>query len=148
MSIFRKIDKVLGAFGNIGALERTHVDTYTENLITNIKGQKIAESVDGQLWADFQELAGFDFLEATILSRANIKTFKGGKLIFSGETTPLTLDSDVTEIESDYSNVSNRWMTKVSFVVTKKEINYIRQKMSTEVRFEYKKKSILFKILK
>ncbi len=26
MSIFRKIDKVLGAFGNIKALERTHVD--------------------------------------------------------------------------------------------------------------------------
>lgn len=60
MSIFRKIDKVLGAFGNIKAMERTHVDTYTENLIENIKGHKIAESVDGQLWADFQELAGFD----------------------------------------------------------------------------------------
>ena len=147
MSIFRKIDKVLGAFGNIRALERTHVDTYTENLIENIKGEKIAESVNGQLWADFQELAGFDFLEATILSRVNIKTFKGGKLIFDGET-PLILDSDITEIESDYSNVSNRWMTKVSFVVTKKNINQIQLKGSTEVRFEYKKKFIIFKVIK
>lgn len=147
MSIFRKIDKVLGAFGNIRALERTHVDTFTENLITNIKGQKIAESVDGQLWADFQELAGFDFLEATILSRTNIRTLKGGKLIFNGPT-PFTLDSDITEIESDYSNVSNRWMTKVSFVVTKNDINQIQLKESTEVRFEYKKNDILFKITK
>lgn len=148
MSIFRKIDKVLGAFGNIRALERTHVDTFTENLIVNIKGQKIAESVDGQFWADFQELAGFEFLEVTILSRVNIKTFKGGKLIFNDETATLTLDSDSTEIESDYSNVSNRWMTKVSFVVTKDDIKYIQQKKSTEVRFEYKKKSILFKTIK
>lgn len=147
MSIFRKIDKVLGAFGNIRALERTHVDTYTENLIENIKGKKIAESVNGQLWADFQELAGFYFLEATILSRVNIKTFKGGKLIFDGET-PLILDSDITEIESDYSNVSNRWMTKVSFVVTKKNINQIQLKGSTEVRFKYKKKFIIFKVIK
>ena len=147
MSIFRKIDKVLGAFGNIRALERTHVDTYTENLIENIKGEKIAESVNGQLWADFQELAGFDFLEATILSRVNIKTFKGGKLIFDGET-PLILDSDITEIESDYSNISKRWMTKVSFVVTKKNINQIQLKGSTEVRFEYKKKFIIFKVIK
>jgi hypothetical protein len=147
MSIFRKIDKVLGAFGNIRALERTHVDTYTENLIENIKGEKIAESVNGQLWVDFQELAGFDFLEATILSRVNIKTFKGGKLIFDGET-PLILDSDITEIESDYSNISKRWMTKVSFVVTKKNINQIQLKGSTEVRFEYKKKFIIFKVIK
>ena len=147
MSIFRKIDKILGAFGNIRALERTHVDTYTENLIENIKGEKIAESVNGQLWADFQELAGFDFLEATILSRVNIKTFKGGKIIFDGET-PLILYSDITEIESDYSNVSNRWMTKVSFVVTKKNINQIQLKGSTEVRFEYKKKFIIFKVIK
>ncbi len=147
MSIFRKIDKVLGAFGNIRALERTHVDTYTENLIENIKGAKIAESVDGQLWADFQQLVGFNFLEATILSRVNIKTFKGGKLIFDGET-PLILASDITEIESDYSNVSNRWMTKVSFVVTKKDINQILLKGSTEVRFVYKKKFIIFKVIK
>lgn len=148
MGIFRKINKVLGAFGNIRALERTHVDTYIENLIENIEGRKIAESVDGQLWGDFQELAGFDFLEVVILSRVNIKTFKGGKLVFSGEKEGLILDSDSTEIESDYSNVSNRWMTKISFVVTKEEIKYIEQKEAFDVKFEYKKKAILFKIIK
>ena len=148
MGIFKKIDKVLGAFGNIRALERTHVDTYTENLIENIAGQKIAESVDGQLWVDFQELAGFEFLETTILSTTNIKTYDGGKLILTAENNSLTLDSDITEIESDYSNVSNRWMTKVSYVVSKDDIKYIEEKKADEIRFEYKKKSILFKVIK
>ena len=142
MSIFRKIDKVLGAFGNIKALERTHVDTFTENLITNISGVKIAESKDGQLYVEFQELAGFDFLESIILSRENIKTFKGAKLSFIGDNDELILDSDITEIESDYSNVSNRWMTKVSYVVTKDDIKFITEKKANLIVFEYKKKSI------
>ena len=142
MSIFRKIDKVLGAFGNIKALERTHVDTFTENLINNISGEKIAESKDGQLYAEFQELVGFSFLESTILSRENIKTFKGAKLSFIGDDDELILDSDITEIESDYSNVSNRWMTKVSYVVTKDDIKFITEKKSNTIVFEYKRKAI------
>ena len=148
MSIFRKIDKVLGAFGNIRALERTHVDTFTENLITNIKGDKIAESVDGQLWVEFQELAGFNFLESTILSRENIKTYKGATLTFYSEEEDLVLNSDITEIESDYSNVSNRWMTKVSYVVSKEEIQFIKAKKANKVLFEYKRKSISFQGIK
>jgi len=148
MSIFRKIDKVLGAFGNIRALERTHVDTFTENLITNIKGDKIAESVDGQLWVEFQELAGFNFLESTILSRENIKTYKGATLTFYGEEEDLVLNSDITEIESDYSNVSSRWMTKVSYVVSKEEIQFVKARKANKVMFEYKRRSISFYALK
>ena len=148
MSIFRKIDKVLGAFGNIRALERTHVDTFTENLITNIKGDKIAESVDGQLWVEFQELAGFNFLESTILSRENIKTYKGATLTFYSEEEDLVLNSDITEIESDYSNVSSRWMTKISYVVSKDEIQFIKAKKANKVMFEYKRRSISFQGVK
>ena len=148
MSIFRKIDKVLGAFGNIRALERTHVDTFTENLITNIKGDKIAESVDGQLWVEFQELAGFNFLEFTILSRENIKTYKGATLTFYSEEEDLVLNSDITEIESDYSNVSSRWMTKISYVVSKDEIQFIKAKKANKVMFEYKRRSISFQGIK
>ena len=148
MSIFRKIDKVLGAFGNIRALERTHVDTFTENLITNIKGDKIAESVDGQLWVEFQELAGFNFLESTILSRENIKTYKGATLTFYSEEEDLVLNSDITEIESDYSNVSSRWMTKISYVVSKDEMQFIKAKKANKVMFEYKRRSISFQGIK
>ena len=58
-------------------MERTHVDTYTENKIENIEGEKIAESEYGELWISFQELGGYNFLNTTILSGTNIKTLKG-----------------------------------------------------------------------
>ena len=143
MSLFRKIDKVLAAFGNIRAMERTHVDTYTENLIQNIPGTKVAESSQGQLFFHFKHLAGYDFLEVVILSRMNIKTLKGGTLVF-GSNKELTISSDTQEIESDFSNVSNRWMTKVSFIVDKKEKTNIKNKAFDQIHFTYKKKTLSF----
>ncbi len=148
MSIFRKIDKVLANFGNIRALQRTHVDTYTENLIQNIAGEKVAESFNGQLWVDFQELAGHKFLEATILSRENIKTYNGAQLILIEKNNLINLKSDITEIESDYSNISNQWMTKVNFIVSTNNINYVKSKKAEKIKFEYKKKVIEFNVIK
>lgn len=55
MNILRKKDEILAALGNIRAMERLHVDTYTEEKIKNISGVKIAESKQGQFWISFQE---------------------------------------------------------------------------------------------
>lgn len=148
MRFLKKIDRVLAAFGNIKALERTHVDTFTENLIKNIEGKKIAESHDGQLWVEFKELAGYNFMESIILSRINIKTWDGSTLSFIEKDTNLILSSDNTHIESDYSNVSNTYITKISFIVTKDEINYIKNRQASLLVFKCKRKSISFKIIK
>ncbi len=147
MGIFKKVDKILAAFGNIKALERTHVDTYTENRIRTIKGDKIAQSKEGELWIHFQSLAGHDFLNATLLSNVNLSTHKGGKLVFSTSEDLLELPSDNTTIESDHSNVSNCFITELSFVVSKKEINFIKQKRANSVYFQFKKKQLLFTII-
>lgn len=148
MNLFKKIDKIRAAFGNIRALERTHVDHFTENLIKNIPGNKIAESKDGQLLGKIQNLAGFYFLETTILSRVNIKTFKGGRLHLKGENISIKIASDSKEITSDYSNISNCWITRVSYIVSKEEIKYLNDNLANEIEFTYKRKSILFKTIK
>ena len=53
MNIFRKKDEILAALGNVRAMQRLHVDTYTEERIKNISGTKIAESKQGQFWVNF-----------------------------------------------------------------------------------------------
>ncbi len=147
MGIFRKVDKILAAFGNIKALERTHVDTYTENRIRTIKGTKIAQSKEGELWVRFESLAGYEFLNTTLLSHVNLSTHKGGKLLFTTEKELLELSSDTTTIESDYSNVSNCYITELSFVVSKEEINFIERKKANTVQFHYKKKQLSLTII-
>ena len=143
MDILRSIDKVLAAFGNIRAMERTHVDTFTENLIANIKGEKITESEYGQLFVSFQNLADYEFLDVTILSGTNIKTFKGSSLTFvHGGGKESILMSDTKEIESDYSNVSNRWLTKISFVISAEDKKMITDKNFEKVFLKFKKKTL------
>ncbi|RMA58076.1 hypothetical protein [Ulvibacter antarcticus] len=145
MALFKKVDKVLAALGNIRAMERLHVDTVTEEKIENIGGDKIAESQDGIIYGGIDELNGYLFLETVILSRMNIKTFKGATLKFIG-SSDFELKSDTQEIESEFSNVSNRFITRISFDITKNEIHLIKDKKYDKVIFGFKKKS--FELLK
>ncbi len=143
MSIFKTVDKVLAAFGNIRAMERLHVDTFTENLISNVAGAKIAESSYGQLYANFQELADYEFLNVSVLSATNIKTFKGCTLTFiSDRGDEIVIPSDTQEIASDHSNVSNRWLTKISFIIDAKEKKMITDKKFSKVFLKFKKKTL------
>ena len=141
MTLFQKVDQVLAALGNIRAMEPLHVDTFTEDKINNIPGDKIAESKEGIIYIKIDVLYGYAFLETTILSRLNIKTFKGAALHFTGESD-FSLSSDTKEIGSDYSNVSNQYITKVSFDISEKEIKYIKEKYFDKVVFKFKKKSL------
>ncbi|MCB0424578.1 MAG: hypothetical protein KDD13_08065 [Mangrovimonas sp.] len=148
MNLFKKIDHILAGLGNVKAMQRTHVDTYTENLIENISGEKIAESNYGQLFVEFQELNGYMFMNIVILSHTNIKTFKGGTLVFTSENNTLTLKSDTEEIETDFSNVSNRCMTPISFIVEPSEMETIKARAFDKVSFQFKKKELPFLVVK
>ena len=142
MSIFKKIDKVLAGLGNIRAMERNHVDTFTEEKIQNIKGKKIAESNFGQLYITFQNLTGYEFLNAIVLSGSNIKTFKGCDLVLEQQGQQTIIPSDTKDIESDYSNVSNRYMTKLSFIINTSQKKMITNGQFDTIYINYKKKSL------
>lgn len=148
MKISKGIDKILAGFGNVKAMERTHVDSFTEEIINSVEGEKIAASENGQIWIEYQELGGFQFLNLTILSKFNIKTKKKCKMHFLGGTSELLLISDDEEIESDYSNVSNRWITTMSFDITDDDMQFIDNKVAEEIQIEYKKKTISFQVIK
>ena len=139
MKIFKKVDKILASFGNVRAMKRTHVDTFTEEKISNIKSEKYGVSEYGILYIDFQELAEYFFLETTILSNTDFKTNKGATLTFKSETTELNLNSDDYMIESDFSNVSNRYITKISYPVLKEELMKVQNKDFLSVEFKVKK---------
>jgi len=132
MNIFKKADKVLASFGNIKAMQRNHVDTFTENKIKNTKGFKIAEGKHGQLIINFQKLAGYEFLQLSIISNFSIKTEKGVQLLFDFYKNPaMSIKSDTQEIESEFSNVSNRYITLIDFVIENKEK---KQLLSTDLK--------------
>ena len=142
--MFKKLDQVFAKLGNMRAMERLHVDTFTEDQINNVPGDKIAESTQGQLFAGVTELNGFLFLETVIICGEKIKTFNGAQLSFSNGEDSFELKSDTLEIESEFSNVSNRYMSSISFDVTAAELDKIRNGEFQEVTFTWKKKSLRF----
>ncbi len=144
MNILRKKDEILAALGNIRAMERLHVDTYTEEKIKNISGSKVAESKQGQFWVIFQELNGFLFMNSTILTHIDLKTMRGTKITILTKEYEIEIDSDEKEIESDFSNVSNTWITKVSFVLEPKEREIIEKRSFEEIEYHLKKEKLRF----
>ena len=146
MNIFRKKDAILAALGNMRAMEKVHVDTHTEEKIKNISGNKIAESKQGQFWVSFQELNGFLFLNATIITAIDLKTTNGTKITLLTNEYEIEIQSDEKEIESNFSNVSNTYLTEVSFIIESKEKDIIENKNFEEIEYQLKKGNLRFKM--
>ncbi|MCH9660203.1 MAG: hypothetical protein K0U54_04745 [Bacteroidetes bacterium] len=142
--MFKKISKLFTSMEGKSASQLLHNDTYTENLIENTPGDLLAQSEDGQIFVGVLELNGFFFLEATLLSKIGVKTHKGGTLHFKGGKQDFELKSDTQEMKSEYSNVSRRYMTDISFEVGKDELTKIQKGDYTEVQFSFKKKVLTF----
>lgn len=115
LNLFKKL--VVG-LGGVDTSERNHVDVFTEERITNVIGDKIASHEKGGIWIKVQELAEFHFLNVTLVGNKNFKTNKGITFHFIGNNKSYELNSDTKEIVSDYSNVSNQWITQFSFDIT------------------------------
>ena len=148
MGIFKKIDTVLASLGNVKSLQRTHVDTFTEEKITNVSGEKYGQSDFGILYMEYQELGGYFFLNTTVISGSDFKTKKGATLEFKSNDNSLILNSDDYMIESDFSNVSNSWITKINYPISENEIQLVGKKLFDFVDFKVKKYKIEFKIKK
>ncbi|WBX77340.1 hypothetical protein PG911_03505 [Tenacibaculum ovolyticum] len=147
MNIFRKKDEILASLGNMRAMKRLHVDTFTENKIKNVSGIKIAESKEGQFWVEFQELNEVLFMNSTILSRIDLKTFKGAKITLLTEDYEIEINSDERTIESDFSNISNTWITKVSFIIDLKERKIIEERNFEELEYKFKKETLNLRVV-
>ncbi len=144
--IFMKFsfDKILAAFGNKRTLEPTHVDNHTEDIINSVDGDAFAISEQNVLFAKTSELGGYFYVISIIVGAFKIKTNKGAKLIINGNDFDLVLNSDSEEFESDHSNVSNRYITRIDFQIEKEDVSKFDRKAIKSLRLSAKKQDIIF----
>lgn len=141
------IDKILAAFGNIRAMERTHVDNYTEDIINSIDEKAFAISEQNVLYANTKELGGFHYLIIITVGSFKVKTMKGATLHIESENFNLVLKSDMDEFESDYSNVSNRFITRIDFQIEEEDIPKFDKAKIKTLKLITKKKEVAFNTL-
>ncbi|MEM6721213.1 MAG: hypothetical protein AAF611_17925 [Bacteroidota bacterium] len=147
MKLFKSVDKVLARMGSSKATERAYNEPLTAEMTKQIPGEQLAISETGGIWAGIQELNGYVFMEMIILDTTKIKTFKCVSVTFLGENE-LKLASDSKEVNSEFSDLFNRWLTQISVEVTKKDLNYIKKKKYTQIQLDFKKKSLVFEVKK
>lgn len=139
--------KLVVRLGGVDTSEISHVDTFTEQRITDVIGDKIASHETGGIWIKVQELAEFHFLNVTIVGNKNFKTNKGITFYFVGNDKTYELHSDTKEIESDLSNVSNRWITQFSFDITEIDFDTMLTEGNT-IEVKNNKQTEVFRVLK
>ena len=100
------------------------------------------------MWIDFQELNGFLFINANIISHTNLKTNKGARLIIYANDTSYKIESDEHEIKSEFSNISNTWITSVSFIINDKERTLVKFRKFDTIEYLFKKQCLKFKVFK
>ncbi|MCH7524545.1 MAG: hypothetical protein IIC74_05940 [Bacteroidetes bacterium] len=138
-------DKILAAFGNIRAMERTHVDNYTEDIIKSLKDEAFAISNENVMLLAVKELGGFYYLKTIVVGAFKIKTIKGATLMIIGNEFELKLKTDMDEFESEYSNISNRYITRIDFQIEENEVSKIDKSIINTLELKAKKHQILFK---
>ena len=138
------LNKLLAAFGNPRAMERTDVDTNPEDIINAVKEKAFAVSKDNVLFASTKELGGYYYVITIIIGAFKIKTNKGATLNITGNDFNLDLNADTDEFESDHSNESNRYITRIDFQIEKEDVEKFDEKRIKSLKLVAKKHSIVF----
>lgn len=141
------ITKLRAALGDIKAMEKLHVDTYTEDIINDVEGEPFAISETNVMYAGFSELAGYHYFKTIIIGTFQIKTFKGAKLTVVGEDFKLELKSDMEELASDFSNVSSRSITQIDFEINEEDLSKVSKSKIQSLQLSAKKEQVLFSII-
>lgn len=142
-----KLNKILGAFGSARSIEPTHDDNYIKDIIKSVEEDPFAVSEQDVLFAKVSELGGYYYVITIVVGRFKIKTKNGGNLSIEGKNFNLILNSDMDEFESNHSNVSNSFITRIDFQIEKEDVSIFDKKTITSLKLSAKKQTISFTTL-
>jgi len=133
-------------FGKKADKNSTSLDNQVEDIINSIDERPFAVSDSNVMFAGFGELGGYHFIQTIIVGDFKIKTLKGAKLHIDMTDFELILDSDSTELASDYSDVSGRYITRIDFQIEESDLKKIESVKPKGIKLSTAKATAEFKI--
>jgi glutamine amidotransferase-like uncharacterized protein len=110
-----------------------------EKAMTTIDGKKLGESEEILFYGGFQELNGYYFFEALIISVKSMKSKRGATITFQSKKGDFTLNSSMLEFESEYAKPLQRNVTQISFDIDVKQIKTIQNGAYESIELKVKK---------
>jgi len=140
------LSKLKTAFGNQNAKDKKHLDNFIEVILKTIEQKPFASSDQNVCYVATNELAGYYFLQTIIVGKFKIKTFDGAQLTVKGDDFQLQLESDMKELVSDQYAVPKSYLTRIDFIIHKKDVPKIDKSRIHSLILSAKKQNVEFSL--
>lgn len=141
------LSKLKTALGNQNSKDKNNLDHFIEEITKSIEQKPFASSDQNVCYLATNELAGYYFLQTIIVGKFKIKTFNGAQLTVKGEGFKLELESDMKELVSDLYAVPKSYVTRIDFIMNKKDVPKIDKSKIHSLLLTAKKQNIEFSII-
>ena len=141
------LSKLKNAFGKSESSNNDQLINYTDELIKSLELKPFAISQENVCYASANELAGYYYLQTIIVGKFKIKTFEGAQLAVLGNDVDLKLESDMLELKSDLFTIPNSYLTRIDFMLNKKDLSKINRSQIQTLILSAKKQKVEFSII-
>ena len=138
MGVFTKI------FGGNKTSQAEDSD-YIKTVLKHSEDEPLGVSDQNVIYAGYNELGGYYYLQTYVIGRLNTKTKTGATLLVDGEGYNLSLKSDMDEIESDPVDIFKGNATRIDFEIEKETVEKIKRSTIKSITLNIKKNTFVFK---
>jgi len=135
---------IFGRFGKKQKAEELNDDQYIETILKHSKDEPIGIANQNVIYAGYNELGGYYYLQTYIIGKLNTKTKTGATLVIEGNNYTLDLKSDMDEIESEPTDIFKGNATRIDFEIEKDSVEQITRSTIKTLTLNIKKDKILF----
>ncbi|WP_299226361.1 hypothetical protein [uncultured Psychroserpens sp.] len=115
-----------------------------DEIIKNIEHIPFGISEANVLYAGLNELGGYYFFQTVIVGSFQMKVKNGAQLIVFSHDFELQLQSDMLELESDHTDITGRYITKIDFQIEEVDAAKIKRSSIKEIHLKSKKQGVTF----
>jgi hypothetical protein len=118
------------------------VDKMMTEKIQNFEGEPVATSDTSGLYAALIDLNGFQFLNIKLVAPLNINTYNGCNVKFTSKSTDLEIESDTTEISTDFSSKLGIGITEFDLDLEEELISMIENDTITSISVQHERQVV------
>lgn len=117
---------------------------YIETILKHSEDEPLGVGDQNIIYAGYNELGGYYYLQTYIVGKLNTKTKTGATLLIAGDDYNLSLKSDMDEIESDPIDIFKGNSTRIDFEIEKDTVEKIKRSTIKSITLNLKKDNLVF----
>lgn len=119
---------------------------YIETLINESDDEPLGVSEHNIIYAGYNELGGYYFLQTFIVGKFKIKTKAGASLLIEGQDYTFDLHADMPEFESEAATSFKGYVTKIDFEMDQTTVETLKKSTIKQLTLSVKNHKMVFSV--